>query len=69
MRMNVVAEMLGDDGTPIWGYMCQEVIVLPAGGDPQEQAERAAARILDTVDAAKASIGEQIKMEMQEPPR
>lgn len=60
-RMIVTAQLIGDDGVPVWGFHRDEVVVNPSRQEEaHEHALETGQRILDTIDTAKESVGAQI---------
>lgn len=68
MRLIVTAQLVPEIGdAPIWGYHHDEVVQFRKGEDGEEAMLRMAQKLLDRVDEAKTSLGEQIAAEGAQP--
>lgn len=64
MRLFVTAQVMGEDGIPVWGFLKEEQLPVPRKDqDVDDWALEAGRKLLDAIDEAKASVGGQIAAE------
>lgn len=63
MRLLVTAQIVGEDGEPLWGMSREEIIVLRRADDDRAVTDGMldlGRRLLDAIDDAKRAVSEQI---------
>lgn len=64
MRLYVTAQVIGEDGTPVWGFLKEEQLPLPRKDqDADDWGLAVSQRLLDAIDEAKESVAGQIAAE------
>lgn len=60
VRMLITVQLFGEENV-IWGYVHDELVGVNVDSTAEEEFLKIGQRVLDRVDEAKASIGEQIR--------